>query len=163
MAAVWHLPVIFLCENNGYGITTSLSSVTLVTDIAKKAAAYGIPGVIVDGQDVLAVHDAVQTAVQRARRGEGPTLVEAKTYRYEEHAANMGRDFGYRAETEIAEWRKRDPLRLFRERLSGDFGFSEDELAATEKAALAAVDDAVAFARRSPAPFAQSAFTDVFA
>lgn len=163
MAAVWHLPAIFLCENNGYGITTALSSVTLVTDIANKAAAYGIPGVIVDGQDVLAVYEAVQTAVQRARRGEGPTLVEAKTYRYEDHAVNMGRNLGYRSDEEIAEWRKRDPLLLFRARLSGDFGFSDHELETVEQAAVDAVEDAIAFARRSPAPFAESAFTDVFA
>lgn len=163
MAAVWHLPVVFLCENNGYGITTALSSVTLVTDIANKAAAYGIPGVIVDGQDVIAVYEVVVTAVQRARRGEGPTLVEAKTYRYEDHAVNMGRDLGYRSDEEIAEWRKRDPLHLFRARLSGEFDFSEEDLEKIERAAIVAVEDAVDFARKSPAPFAQSAFTDVFA
>jgi pyruvate dehydrogenase E1 component alpha subunit len=163
MAAVWHLPVVFLCENNGYGITTALSSVTLVTDIANKAAAYGIPGVIVDGQDVIAVYEVVMTAVQRARRGEGPTLVEAKTYRYEDHAVNMGRNLGYRSDEEIAEWRKRDPLHLFRARLSGEFDFSEEDLEKIERAAIDAVEDAVDFARKSPAPFAQSAFTDVFA
>jgi TPP-dependent pyruvate/acetoin dehydrogenase alpha subunit len=163
MAAVWHLPVIFLCENNGYGITTPLSHVTLVTDIATKAVAYGIPGIIVDGQDVLAVYDAVQTAVQRARRGEGPTLVEAKTYRYEEHSVGMGRDFGYRSDEEIAEWRKRDPLHLFRTRLVDEFGFAGDELEKLEKAAADAVEDAIAFAQRSPAPLPHTAFTDVFA
>lgn len=163
MAAVWRLPVIFLCENNGYGITTPLSAVTLVTDIANRAAAYGIPGVIVDGQDIIAVYDAVQIAVQRARRGEGPTLVEAKTYRFEEHAANMGRDLGYRTADEVAEWRKRDPLPLFRARLTGDFGFADAEIDTMEQAALADVEDAVAFARRSPAPLAHTAFTDVFA
>lgn len=163
MAAVWRLPVIFLCENNGYGITTALSAVTLVTDIADKAAAYGIPGVIVDGQDVLAVYEVVQAAVQRARRGEGPTLVEAKTYRYEDHAVNMGRDLGYRTDAEIAEWRLRDPLPLFRARLAADFGFAADELVAIEQAASDAVEDAIDYARKSPAPFAQSAYTDVFA
>ena len=164
MAAVWHLPVIFLCENNGYGITTPLSAVTLVTDIANKAAAYGIPGVIVDGQDVLAVHDAVYAAVQRARRGEGPTLVEAKTYRFEEHAVGMGRDLGYRSADEIAQWRStRDPLPLFRTRLTGEFGFDEAELQAVEQATQELVEDAIAFARRSPAPLPQTAYTDVFA
>ena len=136
---------------------------TLVTDIANKAAAYGIPGVIVDGQDVLAVYDAVQTAVQRARRGEGPTLVEAKTYRYEEHSVGMGRDFGYRSAEEIAEWRKRDPLQLFRARLAEDFGFASGELDSIEAAARDAVEDAIAFAQRSPAPLPHTAYTDVFA
>jgi pyruvate dehydrogenase E1 component alpha subunit len=163
MAAVWHLPVIFLCENNGYGITTPLSAVTLVTDIANKASAYGIPGVIVDGQDVLAVYDAVQTAVQRARRGEGPTLVEAKTYRYEEHSVGMGRDFNYRTGEEIALWRKRDPLVLFRARLLDDLGFVSAELEAMEKTAQDVIDDAIAFAERSPSPLPHTAFTDVFA
>ncbi len=163
MAAVWHLPVIFLCENNGYGITTPLSAVTLVTDIANKAAAYGIPGVIVDGQDVLAVYEAVQEAVQRARRGEGPTLVEAKTYRFEEHAVGMGRDLGYRSQEEIAQWRTRDPLVLFRTRLTDEFGFATDELEQMEKAAHDAIEDAIAYAERSPAPLPHTAFTDVFA
>lgn len=163
MAAVWRLPVIFLCENNGYGITTPLSTVTLVTDIADKAAAYGMPGVIVDGQDVLAVYEAVQVAVQRARRGEGPTLVEAKTYRYEEHSVGMGRDFNYRSEDEIARWRERDPLVLFRTRLHSEFGFEDDQLEAMEKVAKEAIEDAIAFAQRSPAPLAHTAFTDVFA
>lgn len=163
MAAVWRLPVIFLCENNGYGITTPLSTVTLVTDIADKAAAYGMPGVIVDGQDVLAVYEAVQVAVQRARRGQGPTLVEAKTYRYEEHSVGMGRDFNYRSEDEIARWRERDPLVLFRTRLRSEFGFEDDELEAMEQVAKEAIEDAIAFAQRSPAPLAHTAFTDVFA
>jgi pyruvate dehydrogenase E1 component alpha subunit len=163
MAAVWHLPVIFLCENNGYGITTPLSAVTLVTDIADKAVAYGIPGVIVDGQDVLAVYEAVQIAVQRARRGEGPTLVEAKTYRYEEHSVGMGRNFNYRSEEEIARWRERDPLVLFRARLCGEFGFEDEQLLAMEQVAREAIEDAIAFAQRSPVPLAHTAFTDVFA
>jgi acetoin:2,6-dichlorophenolindophenol oxidoreductase subunit alpha len=163
MAAVWHLPVIFLCENNGYGITTPLSAVTLVTDIASKAAAYGIPGVIVDGQDVLAVYEVVQTAVQRARRGDGPTLVEAKTYRFEEHAVHMGRDLGYRSQEEIAEWRMRDPLVLFRARLIDEFGFKPAVLEGLEIAAQDSIQDAIAYAQRSPAPLPHTAFTDVFA
>lgn len=163
MAAVWHLPVVFLCENNGYGITTPIGSVTLVPDIAKRAVAYGIPGVTVDGQDVLAVYEAVQIAVQRARRGEGPTIVEAKTYRYHEHAVHTGRDLGYRSAEEVAAWRERDPLKLFRARLSGEFGFAADELGALEQAAQHAVADAVDFARKSPPPLQQAAYTDNFA
>ena len=163
MAAVWHLPVIFMCENNGYGITTPIGSVTLVPDIAKRAVAYGIPGVTVDGQDVLAVHEAVQAAVQRARRGEGPTIVEAKTYRYMEHAVHTGRDLGYRTAEEVAEWRKRDPLVLFRTRLAGEFGFDDAELETLEKDAQAAVADAVDFALKSPPPQQAAAFTDNFA
>jgi acetoin:2,6-dichlorophenolindophenol oxidoreductase subunit alpha len=164
MAAVWKLPAIFLCENNGYAVSTPIQKVTLVANIADRAVAYGIPGVIVDGQDVLAVHQAVATAVQRARSGNGPTLIEAKTYRYLDHAANLGRDLNYRTDTEVAEWRaKRDPIMLFTDRLLNEFGFSRSECDALEQQARSEVADAIAFAKDSPHPDAADAFTDVFA
>ncbi|MBV8777843.1 MAG: thiamine pyrophosphate-dependent dehydrogenase E1 component subunit alpha [Alphaproteobacteria bacterium] len=164
LAAIWNLPAIFLCENNGYAVSTPIAKSAKVPDIAARAAGYGIPGVIVDGQDAFAVREAVTEAVHRARTGGGPTLVEAKTYRYIDHAANMGRDLGYRTDEEIADWRaKRDPIQLFRDRLLGDFKFSAGEVDALEEEAIAEVEDAVAFARDSALPDAAEAWTDVFA
>lgn len=162
-AAIWQLPAIFLCENNGYAVTTPIEKAANVANIADRAVGYGMPGVVVDGQDVLAVHDAMANAVQRARSGEGPTLIEAKTYRYFDHAANLGREFSYRTEEEIEQWRSRDPLKLFAERLTGDFKFKQDELDAIEEAVAADVADAIAFAKDSPVPGDETAWTDVFA
>lgn len=163
MAARWALPVVFLCENNAYGASTAFAETTLVTDVAARAAAYGIPGTIVDGQDLLAVHAAVTQAVRRARAGEGPSLVEAKTYRYSEHAVNMGRELGYRTPDEVAAWRDRDPLTLFQRRLVGEFGFDAQEVAAIDAAAEAELADAIAFAKASPFPERSAAFSDVYA
>jgi TPP-dependent pyruvate/acetoin dehydrogenase alpha subunit len=162
-AAIWTLPVIFLCENNGYAVTTPISKTANVPNIADRAAGYGIPGVVVDGQDVLAVHDAMRTAVQRARVGEGATLIEAKTYRYFDHGANLGRTFTYRTQDEIDAWKERDPLKLFAARLTGEFKFSQGEIDGIEEAVIADVADAVQFAKDSPVPDAASAWTDVYA
>ena len=164
MAAIWQLPVIFLCENNGYAVSTPFSTVSLVANVADRASAYGIAGVVVDGQDVLAVHQAVSEAVSRARNGEGPSLVEAKTYRFNEHAVNMGFDLNYRTDGEIDEWRNnRDPILLFGKRLIAEFGFEEAELQELEDQARTEVDDAIAFAKSSPVPDASEAWTDVYA
>ncbi|MET0179074.1 MAG: thiamine pyrophosphate-dependent dehydrogenase E1 component subunit alpha [Novosphingobium sp.] len=162
-AAIWTLPAIFLCENNGYAVTTPISYSAKVADIADRAAGYGIPGVVVDGQDVIAVHDAMATAVQRARSGEGATLIEAKTYRYYDHAANLGRAMNYRADDEIEQWRKRDPVKLFADQLTGNFKFKQDEVDAIEETVIADVTDAIAFAKDSPVPDDASAWTDVYA
>ena len=162
-AAIWTLPAIFLCENNGYAVSTPIAKSAKVANIADRAAGYGIPGVVVDGQDVLAVNDAMATAVQRARAGEGATLIEAKTYRYYEHAANMGRDLKYRTDDEIERWRRRDPLKLFAEQLTGNFKFKQGELDAIEEAVIADVEDSIKFAKDSPLPDDASAWTDVFA
>ncbi|WP_342244597.1 thiamine pyrophosphate-dependent dehydrogenase E1 component subunit alpha [Pseudomonas sp. OTU5201] len=164
MAAVWDLPAIFLCENNGYAVSTPLHKATRSENIADRAAGYGIPGIIVDGQDVLAVYEAVAEAVERARAGKGPSLIEAKTYRYIDHAANLGRDLGYRTEAEIEEWRsKRDPIQLFTDCLLGEFGFNRDEIIALEETVKAEVADAIAFAKDSPFPDPSEAWTDVYA
>jgi acetoin:2,6-dichlorophenolindophenol oxidoreductase subunit alpha len=162
-AAIWDLPAIFLCENNGYAVTTPIGKSAKAANIADRASGYGIPGVVVDGQDVLAVHDAMATAVQRARAGEGATLIEAKTYRYYDHAANLGRAMNYRADEEIEQWRKRDPLKLFADQLTGDFKFKQSDIDAIEETVIADVEDAIAFAKDSPFPDDASAWTDVFA
>jgi acetoin:2,6-dichlorophenolindophenol oxidoreductase subunit alpha len=162
-AAIWTLPAIFLCENNGYAVTTPISKTANVANIADRAAGYGIPGFVVDGQDLIAMFDVMSEAVRRARYGEGATLIEAKTYRYFDHGANMGRTFNYRSQEEIDAWKQRDPLKLFSERLTADFKFKQSEIDAIEEEVIADVEDAVKFAKDSPFPEAASAWTDVFA
>lgn len=162
-AAIWTLPAIFLCENNGYAVTTPISKSAKVANIADRAAGYGIPGVVVDGQDVLAVYDAMSAAVQRARAGEGATLIEAKTYRFFDHAANMGRDLQYRSVDEVDAWKLRDPVTLFADRLVGEFKFSSGEIDGITETVLAEVADAIDFAKNSPFPDDAAAWTDVFA
>jgi pyruvate dehydrogenase E1 component alpha subunit len=161
-AAIWSLPAIFLCENNRYAVTTPIAETVLVENIADRAAAYGMPGVVVDGQDVVAVYEAVSEAAQRARAGGGPTLIEAKTYRFREHAANMGRTFDYRAEHEVAAWTERDPIILFQTALTSEFGFAEAELDLLDAQARSELAQAVEFARASPFPELSAAYADVF-
>jgi pyruvate dehydrogenase E1 component alpha subunit len=161
LAAVWKLPVIFLCENNLYGMTTPAADIVPVKDIAERAKSYGFPGFIVDGQDAVAVYEVVTEAVERARSGGGPSFVEAKTYRYMEHAAGLGRDFGYRTDAEIEEWRKRDPLKLMRERILKS-GVAPERLSAVEREVIDEVADALQFAKDSPFPPASDAFTHMF-
>ena len=164
LAAVWRLPVVFVCENNGYAVTAPLEQTTAVSDIAVRATGYDMPGVIVDGQDVLAVYDAVSAAAARARRGDGPSLVEAKTYRYREHA-----EFGrlkldaQRPDGELDAWLTRDPIELLRGRMGAGADLGEERLAAIEAEVIAEVASAVAFAEASPQPDPEALFADVFA
>jgi pyruvate dehydrogenase E1 component alpha subunit len=163
LAAIWKLPAIFLCENNGYAATTAAAATTSVADISARAAGYGIPGVVVDGQDVLAVAEVVQHAVDRARRGDGPSLVEAKTYRYCEHAEGAGMPSHYRRAEEIERWRERDPVALSRARLLRSGEASERELAALEAEVERELEDAVRFAEASPFPDLREATRSPFA
>jgi acetoin:2,6-dichlorophenolindophenol oxidoreductase subunit alpha len=153
MASLWKLPVIYLCENNGYAITTSVARSHGQPDIAKRAAAYGMPGVAVDGQDLSAVHEVTSAAVTRARRGEGPTLIEAKTYRFDEH--NVGLyvpGTPYRAPQEVEHYRvQRDPIVLYRKVLLAE-GVEEATLASIESEVSASVAAAIEFAEKSPMP-----------
>jgi pyruvate dehydrogenase E1 component alpha subunit len=154
MAAIWKLPVIFFCENNLYAITTSVARSHAQPDIARRAHGYDIPGIIVDGQDVIAVYEAVAKAVGRARRGEGPSLIEAKTYRFDEHQVglNTNNDRAYREQSEIQRYiNERDPLVLFRRVLLAD-GVSEAGLMAIEQEVVSEVAQAIAFAERSALP-----------
>ncbi len=160
LAAVWKLPAIFVCENNGYAVSTPASAAVPVKDIAERAKAYAMPAIIVDGQDVDAVEAAVTEAVERARTGGGPTLVETKTYRYADHAVNMGRILLDRG-AEVDEWRKRDPLTLYRARLL-EAGVTAAILDAMEQEVADEVADALQFARDSAYPEQADAFDDVF-
>jgi pyruvate dehydrogenase E1 component alpha subunit len=161
MAAVWKLPVLFVCENNLYAMGTRQTRVMQIRDVADRAASYGIPGVSVDGNDVVAVYDAAQRAVERARRGEGPTLLECKTYRQKGHS--RWDPATYRPKEEVAEWLERDPVRRFRKKLLEDRYLSEAEVAKMEKETADAVDAAVQFALDSPNPAAEEALEDVYA
>lgn len=164
LAAVWKLPVVFLCENNGYALYTPQAQTTAIAHIAQRASAYEIPGVIVDGQDVLAVHDSVSVAVARARAGGGPTLVEAKTYRYCEHyeAGGPANPPAYRSETEIASWRARDPIKIFSARLQSTGDLTREEFEAIRSGVQSEVDAAVAFAEQSSVPEPHALLEDVF-
>lgn len=150
LAAIWKLPVVYVCENNGLAESTPAEYATSVETIAERAAAYDIPGVTVDSRDVLAVYEAARVAVDRARQGEGPTLLEARTYRIRGHFE--GDPELYRDDEERREVSALDPLPVFRTRLLADGIASEPELEAIENELEAAVGDAVAYATTSPWP-----------
>jgi TPP-dependent pyruvate/acetoin dehydrogenase alpha subunit len=161
LAAVWKLPVVFLCENNGYAMCSKQTRTTAVVDIANRASSYCMPGEVVDGQDVLAVHRVVLEAVGRARAGEGPSLVEAKTYRYCDHQEGLEYP-PYRGNEEIAAWRTRDPIRLFVERLHAADVVTPEEVEQIEAEIHSEVEAAVIFAEESPAPNTAALLEDLF-
>ena len=150
LAAVWQLPAIFVCENNVYGYSTHYKRTMLLDDIADRSSAYGIPGVAVDGMDVQAVYEATGEAVERARSGQGPTLIECKTYRYRGHS--RFEDPVYRTKEELHEWMKRDPIESFGRYLKAEFDVGPDEINAIEDEVRAELDEAVKFAETSPDP-----------
>jgi len=159
-AAVYRLPVIFLCEHNQYASTTSARSLTAVEDIADRAVAYAIPSVVVDGNDAEAVYEATRVAVERARSGEGPSLVECKTYRLRGHY--VGDPTTYRDREELERWRARDPLLLLEYRLLQEDPTRAEELQRLRAAVEDELEAAVAFARTSPLPEAASALEYAF-
>ncbi|HBU11494.1 MAG TPA: pyruvate dehydrogenase (acetyl-transferring) E1 component subunit alpha [Clostridiales bacterium] len=144
IGALWKLPIVYFCENNKYGMSTPVEKSVSVPDIATRAQAYGIPGVIVDGMDVLSVIEAVEQAAARARRGEGPTLIEAKTYRYLGHSKSDKR--AYRTREEEAEWKKRDPIKNFGEYMMKN-GISEQEINDIRASIEQECEDAVLYAQ----------------
>lgn len=159
LCAIWKLPVVFFCENNSFASSTRVAYSTSVEDISARAQGYSAPGVTVDGMDVLAVYEAASEAVARARNGEGPSLIEAKTYRYYGHS-RMDKKFGpYREEAEWREWEARDPI----PRAAKLFGLSDDEVKAHHAAAEKDLADAVAFAESSPEPAPESVTEDLYA
>ena len=161
MAAIWKLPVIFVCENNVYAMGTRQSTVMLVENIADRAIAYGIPGVAVDGNNVLTVYEAAQKAVERARTGQGPTLIECKTYRHKGHSRIDPAK--YRPKEEVEEWLRKDPIKRFKEKLLQPNTLLETEIRQIEKEVSAEIEQAVKFAIKSPHPFAEEALEDVYA
>ena len=160
MAAIWDLPAVFVCENNLYAASTPVSVSFKIENIADRAAAYGMPGVVVDGNDVAAVYEVAGEAIARARRGEGPTFIECKTYRLCGHSRSDPRT--YRSEEEEAMWEANDPIPNLGERLK-DMGLATDEvLADIEGEVDALIDEAVAFAEESPSPEPTDALKHVF-
>ncbi len=151
MASIWKLPVIFVCENNGYGMSTSTERSTAVHNIAERAAAYSMPGVIVNGNVFSEVAEASHAAVERARRGEGPTLIESKTYRYRGHSKSDRNR--YRSKEEIEDWMtNRDPIVLFEAELK-EFGIVDDAgIEAVRESVRREIAEAIEFAKESPMP-----------
>ncbi len=162
MAALYRLPVIFICENNGFGEFTRQERHQAVRDIADRAAGYGMPGVVVDGMDAIAVFESAGEAIARARRGEGPTFLEYKTYRYFDHVGIRGMGVVYREDSEVLAWRERDPIRMLETRLVEEGVLSAEAAAAVHEGVLGEVQEAIAFAEASPFPDASALLEDVY-
>ncbi len=160
LAGLWKLPIIFFCENNLYGEGTPQEKQAPVKDLSIRAEGYGFPGVIVDGNDVVAVYEASVAAVKRARAGEGPTFVEGKTYRYRGHYE--GDPMVYRSQEELEAWRQRDPIATFRHRLLSGSVAAEERLRQIDEEVDTMLDEAVAFAKNSPTPEPTSALEGVY-
>jgi len=160
MASIWTLPVIFVCENNLYGASTPFGSVSKLDDVADRAAGYGMRGMIADGSDVMAVYEAACDAVSTARRGNGPVLLECKTYRLCGHSRSD--PLTYRTKEEEALWRDKEPIKRLSERLIGQGSLTSVDLAQIETEVGLAIDDAVAYAEASPYPAPEDALKHVF-
>ena len=160
-AGVWKLPVIFFCENNLYGEGTAVHRCTPIEDLAIRAQSYGFPGVIVDGNDILAVYEVTKEAVARANAGEGPTLIEAKTYRHRGHYE--GDPQVYRTQEEIQSWKKQDPIIQFKAKLVESGLITDGDLEEIQGSVIMQLDDAVAFAKTAEKPEADDALAGVYA
>lgn len=160
MAALWKLPVIFVCENNGYAMGTSVERTTIQTDIYKLGLPYGIPSSPVDGMDPVAVHNAMDEAVQRARAGEGPTFLEMRTYRYKGHS--MSDPQKYRTKEELESYKAKDPIDAVRATILEKKYADEAWFEQMDEKIKAEVDESVRFAEESPWPEASELYTDVY-
>ncbi|HEY9078035.1 MAG TPA: pyruvate dehydrogenase complex E1 component subunit beta [Anaerolineaceae bacterium] len=161
MASLWNLPVVFVVENNLYAMSVPWVKASKLPDVASRAAAYGIPGEVVDGMDALEVRLAVARAVERARKGEGPTIVECKTYRWFGHSHSDPR--AYRTREEEAAWKQRDPITVMKNNMQAVNMLSDDEFAALEAAVEDKLNKAMAYSEASPEPLASEVETDVYA
>ncbi|MCM0760829.1 MULTISPECIES: thiamine pyrophosphate-dependent dehydrogenase E1 component subunit alpha [Sporomusa] len=161
MASIWQLPVVYVCENNLYGISNCQRNHMVVNDVADRAGAYGIPGVVVDGNDVMAVTEAAAEAIARARRGEGPSLIECKTWRWRGHFE--GDPGAYKDSAEQAEWLQKDPIPRFARKLTELKYATQEELEQIKAKVDRQIEAAVEFANTSPDPSPEDALTDVYA
>ncbi len=162
MGSLWKLPVLYVCENNQYQQWVPRKNVAVVDSVADMAPSYSIPGVSVDGQNIIEVYEAAGEAIERARRGDGPTLIEARTYRFFGHS--LGDREEYRSREEVEDWREnRDPIKLFRAHMAERQWLGEREAEEIEAAAKAEVTASVGFAEESPYPTPDAALTDVLA
>ena len=162
MAALYKLPCVFVCENNGYGEYTAQANHQAIVDVADRASGYGMPGVVVDGMDVMAVYEAAGEAIARARNGGGPTLVECKTYRYYDHVGIRGMGMSYRTDEEVEAWKKRDAIESFEQRLQQLGVMSQKQIQAVHDKVLADIDEAIEYANESPYPDASELLDNVY-
>lgn len=161
LAAVWNLPVVFVCENNQYGMSGSVKDMVKIEDIATRAKAYGFPGEVVDGTDIIETMNVTDKAVERARNGKGPTLIEAKTYRWKGHSKSDAKK--YRTREEEEEWKAKDGIKRFKEVLVEANIFTEEKAETLRKEAKQEIEDTVEFAKRGPLPGKDELLTDVYA
>jgi pyruvate dehydrogenase E1 component alpha subunit len=161
MAGVLKLPIVYVCDNNCYAMTVSAECAMAIKDIAVRAAGYGFPGLVVDGNDVLAVYEATQEAIARARRGEGPTLIECKTYRFLGHS--IGDPQEYRTAEEVESWKKKDPVQRFESSLKNKRLLSDSQVEEIYRSLSEEIEQAVQFAESSPMPVFADAQTSVYA
>ncbi len=159
IGSLWKLPVIYVCENNGYAVSVPAASATPIKDIAQRASGYGMPGEVVDGMDIVAVYGAAKKATERARRGEGPSLIECKTYRFRGHSRGDPPYGPYRSKEELESWRKRDPIG----KLQFDLKLSEKEVKEMAQSISKEYEEAVRFAVESPYPSEAEALDDIYA
>jgi len=160
MASIWKLPILFVCENNLYAMGTRQSRVMSIENIADRAVAYGIPGVSVDGNDVLSVYEVAKNAVEKVRKDEGPILIECKTYRHRGHSrVDPAR---YRPKEEVEAWLAKDPIKRFKERLVQTNTLTESEVQQIERKISVKIDEVVRFALESPCPAPEEALEDVY-
>ena len=162
IAATWKLPMLYVCENNMYAAQTSAAATHALSDVAARAAGYGIPGFVVDGNDIVAVHQAAIRAVERARAGGGPTLIECKTYRQRGHTERKGQPDS-RAKGEVDAWKRKDPIALLERQMRDQGDLDDAGLRTIERDVMAALEAAIAFAEASPFPLPEQATDDVFA
>ena len=162
IAATWKLPMLYVCENNMYAAQTSAAATHALPDVAARAAGYGIPGIVVDGNDIVAVHQAAIRAVDRARSGGGPTLIECKTYRQRSHTERKGQP-DPRDKAEVAAWTQKDPIALLERQMRDQGDLDDAGRQNIEREVRAALEAAVAFAEASPFPLPEQATDDVFA
>ena len=162
IAAAWKLPMIYVCENNMYAAQTAAAVTHALSDVAAKAAGYGIPGAVVDGNDIFAVYQATNRAVERARAGEGPTLIECKTYRWRAHTERRGQP-DPRDPAEIEAWKRRDPITRLERQLRDQGHLDDAGLRSMEGDVMRVLEAAVTFAEASPFPLPEQATDDVFA
>lgn len=162
LASTWKLPVIYVNENNGFAISTTNDKQRNVEGVSQRASAYGIPGVCVDGNDVLAVEEAMEAAVKRAREGQGPTILECITYRWRGHSEGDP-DYYYRTTEEVDAWMQKDPITRFQKKLLDQGDATQEELDALDGQVRALIEEAVAFGESSPYPDASEVTTDVYA
>jgi len=161
LATIWQLPVLFVCENNLYATEVPFATVAGNPNVGDRGPAYGLPSYIVDGNDVIAVYEVAKEAVARARRGDGPTLIECKTYRTRAHAEGM-RESGYRSQEEIDSWKARDPLTAYKQRLLAEGIAPPEDFEEIEADMQALITDAAQFAQNSPWPEPSTALDHVY-